>query len=135
MHHRRLCDTQLHCTLMKASARRNKPESHERLGVDTVARAFPDSKQGEQAMLDQDDRQRSNLGYSRPPSKRKNNRSRSRFPKKIPFDASLLLDAQPPHSLGVSAFDRIQLCQMGRLDSEGRYEVLEEIRLFREAGV
>ncbi|CAD6570278.1 MAG: hypothetical protein CYPHOPRED_003872 [Cyphobasidiales sp. Tagirdzhanova-0007] len=62
--------------------------------------------------------------------KNKRTRKRSRFPKKRPFDASLLLCALIPYELGTSGIDRIQLCQMGRHDASGAYQVLAEVKLF-----
>lgn len=51
-------------------------------------------------------------------------------PKNHPFDASLVLNANPPYALGETYIDRIHLHQMGKKDETGAYVILEEIKLF-----
>lgn len=63
-------------------------------------------------------------------SKRKHKGHRKGVPKNYPFDASIVLDADPPHSLGETLIDSIHLYQMGKKDASGAYIILEEIKLF-----
>lgn len=57
-------------------------------------------------------------------------RHRKRVPKNHPFDASLVLNANPPYALGETLLDSIHLYQMGKKDETGAYIILEEIKLF-----
>jgi hypothetical protein len=62
--------------------------------------------------------------------KRHHKRPKRGVPKNYPFDASLLLEANPPYALGETLVDSVHLYQMGKKDETGAYIVLEEIKLF-----
>lgn len=143
----------LHCTLMKASARKSFPQKQGRrqqpvdvrfrdkqADKDTTTSESEDSEVpnpileaegealvGEKAIgtLESGIKPKSG-GIFKPPSKR----HRKRVPKNYPFDASLVLNANPPYALGETSIDSIHLYQMGKKDRQGAYVVLEEIRLF-----
>lgn len=85
---------------------------------------------GEQAINTLDSRQRA--PPAAPQTNRNNNKRRPpRGPQKnYPFDASLVLNAEPPYALGETSIDRIHLYQMGKKDSSGSYITLESIKLF-----
>lgn len=78
------------------------------------------------------------IGSLRSPAKAANDvekktnhkRHRKGVTKNYPFDASLLLNADPPYALGETMIDSIHLYQMGKKDNAGAYIVLSEIKLF-----
>ena len=133
---------------MKASSRNNTPSKPR---VEIQERTHDEEESTEEGSM-QDEGRLDMIGRDRPASvksedfrteakkendwneiknkKNKRTRKRSRFPKKRPFDASLLLCALIPYELGTSGIDRIQLCQMGRHDASGAYQVLAEVKLF-----
>lgn len=86
---------------------------------------------GEQAINTLDSRTRAAPSDSSDkPMADKKRRPRRGAPKNHPFDASLVLNAEPPYALGETLIDSIHLYQMGKKDHTGSYIVLEAIKLF-----
>jgi hypothetical protein len=88
---------------------------------------------GSDVAMDSPTEEKQELEDAQSEKPKKPKRRRGRFPKKHPFDASLLLAADSPCELGFSHIDRVQLCQMGRHLPSGEYEALEEIMLFPDS--
>lgn len=143
---------QLHCTLMKASARKTFPnkQAHAKITTDKLPDytktgndpdSWSDGTEAANPVLEAEgealigERAMNTVEHSPSTShavkpKRHGKRPRKGVPKNYPFDASLVLNADPPYALGEADIDSIHLYQMGKKDETGAYIVLEQIRLF-----
>lgn len=105
-------------------------ESEEMEASNSVLEAEGEMIIGEQAINTLDSRRQ--VAPQAPRSNRNNNKRRPPRgpPKNYPFDASLVLNADPPYALGKTSIDSIHLYQMGKKDKAGCYISLEAIQLF-----